>query len=789
MSILQIEELVTESEFLRKNRDNILDYRYQRIHSLLEEGDIPAGLEEFKKFFLLVAGLSGSLYVVNEFAADYIRKFHQIIQVMENYIEKSTKSQDEYYLRLRFSLKTYVLYILYVELLVNKDDKVRRQQYQEQIDFLKQEIIQKQKYLTPEIASELQLVVDFFKIGLPVSDSGFNTEYYQVRKGYINAFYEFAKQKPVVFDKITISHLCSNVGGIIMEDRLELAKDILDFGLELAQESRSPVLLNRSLIMLGHFYRLKGQLDVSLDNYQQSINQKNVPYLLFAYPIRHIGQILQTRGELDTAQLYYQKSLKLFELVSNDLGVARTLQYIGNVHYLQADFVQALNYYEESLQILRRHNYQRMVVDLLHSHIKVHLELSQLEQALNLVEEIEMHNQEREHKGIDQVYRLSQALVYKISKRRVKKARAQELLEQIVNEEIINHEYTIAAMQHLCELLVDEMRTEPVEEIFDEANLLVNRLLSIAQKQELYQVQIQALILQAQFDMVQGKFDETLAKLSDVENMCREKNLPQLTEYVVKFRERYLREFSKWQSIVHDSETIQDRLANEEIQEYIKLTLATVQEEKQQTETLLQTVLPVEIIPHLKDNTNEVYAERFERVSILFADIVGFTSLSTKLAPRDMVMLLNEIFTKFDTLLAKYDVEKIRTIGDNYMAVVGAPRRNQTPSRMMAKFALEVSGYLRNNVDNLQGVKFRMGLNTGEVVGGVVGTDRYHFDVWGDAVNVAARMESHGIPDKIQVTEHVYNDLKDDFVFEERGVIEIKGKEPIKTWFLIREKT
>ncbi|OLS28688.1 MAG: Adenylate cyclase [Candidatus Heimdallarchaeota archaeon LC_2] len=786
---MQIDDLTTESESLIKNRDGILENHSQRFQSYIEKKNIPKAFEEFRELFLLVAGLSGSLYVVNDFASDYMRKLDQMVVVLENSLEKSVNSSDKSYQSLSFSLEVSIIYLRYLELLVDKDDQVKRRQYLEQIELLKQQVLQNENSLNPEEALELQLILDFFKIGLPVSDSGFNTGYYQIRKDYVNAYYEYVQSKPAVFDKTSISNLCSNIGGILLEDQLEVGKEILEFGLELAQESQSPALLTRSLTMLGHYYRLKGQLDVALDNYQQSVRQENVPHLLFAYPIRHIGEILQTHGELDKARLYYEKSLKLFELVSNDLGVARTLQYIGNIHYLQAGFDEALDYYGESLQILKRHNYQRMIVDVLYSHIKVYLERSELELAQKIVNEIQKHQQERDHKGIDQVYRLSQALVYKMSRRRVKKARAQELLEQIVNEGILNHEHTIVAMQHLCELLVDEMRTEPAEEIFVEANLLVNRLLAIGQEQELYQVQIQALILQSQFDMVQGKFDETLVKLSEADVMCKERNLPQLTEYVLQFRERYLKEFSKWQSIVHDNETIQDRLANEEIQEYIKLTLAAVQEEKQQTETLLQTVLPVEIIPHLKDNTTEVYAERFERVSIIFADIVGFTSLSTKLAPHDMVMLLNEIFTKFDTLLAKYDVEKIRTIGDNYMAVVGAPRRNQTPSKMMAKFALEVSLYLRNNVDKLQGVKFRIGVNTGEVVGGVVGTDRYHFDVWGDAVNVAARMESHGIPDKIQVTEQVYNDLRDEFIFEERGFIEIKGKEPVKTWFLLGERT
>jgi class 3 adenylate cyclase/tetratricopeptide (TPR) repeat protein len=785
---LQIEKLITDSESLKKNRDVILEDLIEQIHSLLEEGKLSEAIEEFKQLFLLIAGLSGSFYVINEFASVYLLKVDPIIQNLLDQTEKANKSQNGVYYEKFYSLRIYTIYIRFTELLISKDDPDVHKLYLDQIEDVKAEIENNRDHLSHELLIELQQIIDFFKMGLPVSDGLFNPKYYETRKGYVNRFHEYILSNPVIFDKTTISHLCSNIGGILLEDQLDVAKEILDFGLKMAQEAQATPVLNRSLTMLGHYYRLKGQLDIALDTYRQSIELENVPYLLFAYPIRHIGEILQTHGELDVARIYYQKSLKLFEFVSNDLGVARTLQYLANIHFLQAAFDEALDYYGQSLHILNRHQYQRMIVDLLYSHIRVCLELSQLEQAKKYLTQIENIQLEMNHKGIDQVYHLSQALIYQKSKRRVKKARAQVLLEKIMEEKVLNHEYTIVAMQHLCELLVDEMRTEPADEIFIEANQLVNRLLSLGQEQELYQVQIQALILQSQFDMVQGKFDETLAKLSQAEEMCREKNLPQLTERVLQFRERYLADFSKWQSIVHGNETVQDRLANEEVQEYIKLALASVHEEKQQTETLLQTLLPVEIIPYLKEEAREVYAERFEKVSILFADIVGFTSISEKLDPHAMVMLLNEIFTTFDNLLPKYDVEKIRTIGDNYMVVVGAPRRNQNPSGMIARFALEISEYLRNNVDNLHGITFRIGINTGEVVAGIVGTDRYHFDVWGDAVNVAARMESHGVPNRIQVTEHVYNDLKDKFIFEQRGIIEIKGKKPVKTWFLVGER-
>ena len=783
---MQVEELKTDATSLIQNRDEIIGNLKTRISELRKDGNQSKAIEEFKREFLIISSLSGSISVINEYASREIKVFEQLLSEIIQETEVLIGNGEKQYFPQLVSLKTYSIYLSFTKILIDKDDKSLKENMETQISHLELEIDQSTA-LSTDFKKETLFVIEFFKVVQPTEEGFFNAEFYEKRNTYISRYHEFLQSGSNVVDNITHSNLCSNLGGILLEDNLEQAIDLLENGLKFSQNAKAPELLNRSLTMLGHYYRLTGQLAVSLDYYTQCIELEDVPHLLWGYPIRHIGEIMQTRGELDNARLYYEKSLELFEFIKNQLGVARTYQYIGNIHFLQAEFELAIRNYEDSFAIVEKIQYQRIMVDVQYSFIRLYLHIGQPDKAHEkLLEMQEIHDRIR-HKGIDQVYHLSKALILKESKRRVKKAKAHELLEEIVNQETINHLYTIVAMQNLCELLVDEMRTEPAEEIFVEANELVGRLYNLGLEQELYQVQIQALILQSQFDMVQGKFDETLQKLSEAEEMCRQKDLPQLTAYVTQFREKYLAEFSKWRNIVHDNESVQDRLANPEVQEYIRLALATVQEEKQQTETLLQTVLPSEIIPHLK-NTTEIYAEKFEKVSILFADIVGFTKISAELDPHDMVLLLNEIFTMFDTLLPKYDVEKIRTIGDNYMVVVGAPRRCENPSRLMAKFALEISEYLNANVDALRGITFRIGMNTGEVVAGVVGTDRYHFDVWGDAVNVAARMESNGIPGKIQVTENVYNDLKEEFDFEERGVIEIKGKEPVNTWFLLGPK-
>jgi len=210
--------------------------------------------------------------------------------------------------------------------------------------------------------------------------------------------------------------------------------------------------------------------------------------------------------------------------------------------------------------------------------------------------------------------------------------------------------------------------------------------------------------------------------------------------------------------------------------------------EETKAQDLLLNILPREIAGILKDEKRTI-ADHFEGTSVLFADLVGFTSLTAELAPVEMVNLLNEIFSFFDSLVEKYDVEKIRTIGDNYMVAAGAPRPRPDHAQVMAWMALEMSDYLRTRPNyNGKRIEFRIGINSGPAVGGVIGRKKFVYDLWGDAVNIASRMESQGVPGKIQITDATYEQIRDGFICEPRGTIPIKGKGEMRTWFLVGVK-
>ena len=209
---------------------------------------------------------------------------------------------------------------------------------------------------------------------------------------------------------------------------------------------------------------------------------------------------------------------------------------------------------------------------------------------------------------------------------------------------------------------------------------------------------------------------------------------------------------------------------------------------QQKSEGLLLNILPKEIAAILK-NENRTIADYYEEASVLFADMVGFTPLSAQLPPVEMVELLNEVFSFFDSLLDKYDVEKIRTIGDSYMVASGVPRGRPDHAQALAHMALEMRNYIATHTfRNDQCVSFRIGINSGSMIAGVIGRRKFVYDVWGDAVNIASRMESHGLGGAVQVTRATYELIKDEFVCEPRGTVNVKGKGEMEVWLVISAK-
>ncbi len=214
-----------------------------------------------------------------------------------------------------------------------------------------------------------------------------------------------------------------------------------------------------------------------------------------------------------------------------------------------------------------------------------------------------------------------------------------------------------------------------------------------------------------------------------------------------------------------------------------------LQVEKEKSEQLLLNILPETIADRLKQG-NRAIADSFTDATILFADIAGFTSLSDDISPKELVGLLNRIFSSFDDLCEQFGLEKIKTIGDAYMVVGGLPNPRPDHIEAVIDMALAMQ-FIMCGFQTYEGrsVTIRIGINTGTVVAGVIGKKKFIYDLWGDAVNVASRMESQGEPGKIQVTQAIYDRLQDRYQFEERGVIPVKGKGDMTTYWLLGKKS
>ncbi|MEZ2239413.1 adenylate/guanylate cyclase domain-containing protein [Microcoleus sp.] len=216
--------------------------------------------------------------------------------------------------------------------------------------------------------------------------------------------------------------------------------------------------------------------------------------------------------------------------------------------------------------------------------------------------------------------------------------------------------------------------------------------------------------------------------------------------------------------------------------------LQELAEEQGKSERLLLNILPQAIAERLKQGEITI-ADSFSDVTVMFADLVGFTKLSTHLSPAELVELLNQIFSKFDELADRYGLEKIKTIGDAYMVVGGLPTPSDNHAEAIASMAIDIQAAIsKMRTKGDRPLSIRIGINTGPVEAGVIGTKKFTYDLWGDTVNIASRMESQGVPGGIQVTVATYERLRDKYIFQNQGVLHVKGKGDMITYLLLGPK-
>ena len=209
--------------------------------------------------------------------------------------------------------------------------------------------------------------------------------------------------------------------------------------------------------------------------------------------------------------------------------------------------------------------------------------------------------------------------------------------------------------------------------------------------------------------------------------------------------------------------------------------------EREKSDRLLLSIFPKSIAQKLRDS-NQSVADSFDNITVIFADIVGFTELSSALSPTELVQMLDEVFSEFDNLVEKYSIEKIKTIGDAYMAVCGLPLPDPQHCHKVAEMALDFNQIVKSKFSKKYSLKLRIGIHTGKAVAGVIGNKKFSYDLWGDTVNIASRFEAGGQPECIHITDAVKHSLGDQYIYEDRGEVPIKGKGMMKSFFLMGKK-
>jgi len=209
---------------------------------------------------------------------------------------------------------------------------------------------------------------------------------------------------------------------------------------------------------------------------------------------------------------------------------------------------------------------------------------------------------------------------------------------------------------------------------------------------------------------------------------------------------------------------------------------------QRESDDLLHNILPDDIARRLKTDKTMI-VDDYEEASILFADVVDFTPMSASMSPPELVGLLNTVFTTFDGFVDELGLEKIKTVGDSYMVAAGVPQRRSDHAQAIAELALRIRDHTTNNQFDGHRISLRIGINSGPVVAGIVGTHKFAYDLWGDVVNTASRMESEGVPGSIQVSSATYELIRDDFVCEPRGIVQVKGKGEMTTYLLLSARS
>lgn len=601
-----------------------------------------------------------------------------------------------------------------------------------------------------------------------------------------------------------------------------------------------------NLIALSKAYLEGENIEESLVFSEQALNlAKQIEFkkgIAIAY--KQVGLAHYYQGNFLEVFDSWEQSLKTFEAIHDTLGIANAINNIGSTHYSLGNNPKALEYYLRSLSISEKLNDPLLISSALVNIGGVYGEMEDYDKALNYFKQIEKYLLELDNSQILASYLMGVGEIYD---KKENYTQALKFFNQAlsINKSTPNYAHNLTmlgkvefkigevnkAKNHLIESYqisknnnqkLDELETlielgkiyqkndfKNAINTYNKAEQLANELETTSQLRDIYEGFYQTYELKGDYksafsyqtkylkqkdlvfnmdtdDKIRGlQFDFDLDKKQDeISLLEKEAKINQLQGK----RQKNM----TYASIIAAFLIFLLALGTFRRYRYIKKTNKIIQKETEKSEKLLLNILPEETALELKQN-GKVQAKQFGSVSVMFTDFKEFTNISHDLSPEELVKSVDFYFSKFDKIIEKHGLEKIKTIGDAYMCAGGLPFPTIDHADKMIQAAFEINEFIEESKNledkNIKSFEIRIGINTGPVVAGVVGIKKFAYDIWGDTVNVASRMESNSVPGKINISESTYELIKDKYDCQYRGEVPVKNKGMMKMYFVNSLKT
>jgi len=539
--------------------------------------------------------------------------------------------------------------------------------------------------------------------------------------------------KEQISDKNGMAGSMNNMGLIYMnQGDYPRALDNFQSSLEIKEEFSDQRGIAQTLNNIGLIYMRREDYTNALDRFQRSLQicEEISDKKALAGILSNIGLIYTNQGYDSLAMDNYRKSMEIMEEIPDRKGIASTLNNIGEIYAKQGDYSRAMEYYQKCLKIYNEISENRGLAGILINIGKI-------------------YNQKGKY---------SDAVTW--CKRGLEKSEEIKILKE---------------QRNACDCLYDAYKasgndTEALN-YFERITILNDSLQAEETSKKLQQMEFAKLMLEDSLIREEEKLRVQLAHDAEVKSKKNARNI-----FIISAVFLLLGAIGLYRRM-----------------QYIRRAKKTIESEKDRSDKLLLNILPSEIAEELKE-TGRAAARKFEKVTILFTDFKEFTQISEKLSAEELVGKINTCFERFDAICEKYGIEKIKTIGDSYMAAGGLPVPSEESVKDTVMAGLEMAECMINQKrecesENKTPFEMRVGIHTGPVIAGIVGTSKFQYDIWGDTVNTASRMENMGEVGKVNISRSTFEIIKDDpsFTFESRGKVKTKGKGDINMWFI--EKT